>query len=586
MAKSPKLHIAMFPWFAFGHMIPYLNLSNELAGRGHKITFILPRKAQSKLQHLNFHPALITFHPLIVPHVDGLPPGTETASDIPVSLTCLLATALDRTRDQVEAALRTLNPDLLFYDLAYWAPALASQLGIKSIYYCVVCAAAVAHTPIPAQQGSKDCRQLTDVPPPGYPSSTVVLRPHEARLMDFMFAPYGEGITFQQRLIIARASCDAISIRTCQETEGPICDYIGSQYGKPVFLTGPVLPNPSVEPLEDQWAQWLGGFKPGSVIFCAFGSQNVLEKDQFQELLLGFELTGLPFLVALKPPTGAATIEEALPEGFQERVGGRGMVHGGGGCSSRHAGTGTPDQILNSRLLAEELKVAVEVEREENGLFSKESLCDAIKTVMDENSEVGGLVKKNHAKWKEALTSQSFLNNYVDKFHGLGEWVGFSDTGWVPAGKSSSRLSETPSYLPESLAEPQLLRILSRDGELRGCRGRDALQLSWVQLAGVSGGYGARNGFRRAKRGRFSSRGWGFQRDRGVLPAGTRTVGGKKLNWTSRREPSGSPVEPAVYPVQFRPNHFSVQMAGSNRNCDRPKVRPVGPSGPVRFLKP
>ncbi|RVW14054.1 UDP-glycosyltransferase 79B9 [Vitis vinifera] len=534
MAKSPKLHIAMFPWFAFGHMIPYLNLSNELAGRGHKITFILPRKAQSKLQHLNFHPALITFHPLIVPHVDGLPPGTETASDIPVSLTYLLATALDRTRDQVEAALRTLNPDLLFYDFAYWAPALASQLGIKSIYYCVVCAAAVAHTPIPAQQGSKDCRQLTDVPPPGYPSSTVVLRPHEARLMDFMFAPYGEGITFQQRHITARTSCDAISIRTCQETEGPICDYIGSQYGKPVFLTGPVLPNPSVEPLEDRWAQWLGGFKPGSVIFCAFGSQNVHEKDQFQELLLGLELTGLPFFAALKPPTGAATIEEALPRGSKRGLEGGDWFMEGGGCSSRHDPQivlvpELPDQILNSRLLAEELKVAVEVEREENGLFSKESLCDAIKTVMDENSEVGGLVKKNHAKWKEALTSQSFLSNYVDNFHGLGEW------GWLcrhgggfQRANLPSRLSETPSYLPESLAEPQLLRILSRDGELRGCRGRDALQLSWVQLAGVSGGYGARNGFRRAKRGRFSSRGWGSSGIAG-LAGGDEDSGRKKI---------------------------------------------------------
>ena len=48
-----------------------------------------------------------------------------------------------------------------------------------------------------------------------------------------------------------------------------------------------------------------------------------------QELLLGLELTGLPFLAALKPPSGAATIEEALPDGFKERVGGRGVVHGG-----------------------------------------------------------------------------------------------------------------------------------------------------------------------------------------------------------------------------------------------------------------
>ena len=447
MAKSPKFHIAMFPWFAFGHMIPYLHLSNELAERGHKIIFILPRKAQSKLQHLNFHPDLITFHPLIVPHVDGLPPGTETASDIPFFLSYLLGTALDRTRDQVEEALRTLNPDLLFYDLAYWAPALASQLGIKSIYYSAVCAAAVAYIPVPDRHGGKDCRPLTDLPPPGYPSSTVVLRPHEARLMDFMFAPNGEGITVQQSLTTAGASCDAISIRTCQETEGPICDYIGNQYGKPVFLTGPILPKPSVQPLEDRWALWLGGFKPGSVIFCAFGSQHIPEKDQFQELLLGFELTCLPFLVALKPPTGAATIEEALPEGFQERVGGRGVVHGGWvqqpsvlshpsvGCFVSHCGFGSmwesltsdpqivlvpelADQILNSRLLAEELKVAVEVEREENGLFSKESLLDSIKTLMDENSEVGGLVRKNHANWKEALTSPSFMSNYVDNFVG------------------------------------------------------------------------------------------------------------------------------------------------------------------------
>ena len=37
LAESRELHIAMFPWFAFGHMIPFFHLSNELAERGHKI---------------------------------------------------------------------------------------------------------------------------------------------------------------------------------------------------------------------------------------------------------------------------------------------------------------------------------------------------------------------------------------------------------------------------------------------------------------------------------------------------------------------------------------------------------------------
>ena len=101
----------------------------------------------------------------------------------------------------------------------------------------------------------------------------------------------------------------------------------------------------------------------------------------------------------------------------------------------------------------------------------------------------------------------------VSAARGGGKGVGFSDGGGFRLANRRSRLSDTPSYLPESLAEPQLLRILPRDGELLDFCGRGALQLIWVQLAGVSGGYGARNGFRRAKNGRFS-RGRGFQRGR------------------------------------------------------------------------
>ena len=86
MVKNTKFHIAMYPWFAFRHLTLYLHLSNKLAERGHKITFILPEKTQSQLQYLNLHPTLITFHPLTIPHVDGLHPGAETASDMPFSL--------------------------------------------------------------------------------------------------------------------------------------------------------------------------------------------------------------------------------------------------------------------------------------------------------------------------------------------------------------------------------------------------------------------------------------------------------------------------------------------------------------------
>ena len=78
-SRSSKLHVAMFPWFAFGHITPYLHLSNKLAERGHRVSFLLPKGAQAKVEHLNLYPNLIHFYPLLVPSVDRLPPAAETA---------------------------------------------------------------------------------------------------------------------------------------------------------------------------------------------------------------------------------------------------------------------------------------------------------------------------------------------------------------------------------------------------------------------------------------------------------------------------------------------------------------------------
>ncbi|KAK0579979.1 hypothetical protein LWI29_034427 [Acer saccharum] len=53
------------------------------------------------------------------------------------------------------------------------------------------------------------------------------------------------------------------------------------------------------------------------------------------------------------------------------------------------------DQIINARLMGGDLKVEVEVEKgEEDGLFTKEGVCRAVMTVMDENSEVGKQVRE------------------------------------------------------------------------------------------------------------------------------------------------------------------------------------------------
>ncbi|PIN15726.1 UDP-glucuronosyl and UDP-glucosyl transferase [Handroanthus impetiginosus] len=442
-----KLHIAMFPWVAMGHITPFIHLASELAVRGHSISILIPKKALSQLGHNNLHPDLVKFHVVSVPQVEGLPAGAETASDIDITAKNPLAIAFDAMSEQVETLLCDLKPDIVFYDFADWIPKLAARIGFKTVCYNVICASCMAIGIVPARHIPKD-RPLTEEelrePPKGYPSSTVVLRGQEARSLSFIAMQYG-ATTFDVRITAAMQGCDAIGIRTCRELEGPMCDYLSEQYNKPVFLSGPVLPETPKGPLEEKWDTWLNKFKPKSVVYCAFGSQMILQKNQFQELVLGFELTGLPFFIALSKPHGADSIEEALPEGFLERVGDRGVVHGGWvqqtqilnhpsvGCFVSHCGFGSmwesllsdsqivlvprlADQILNTRLLAEELKVAVEVARGDMGWFSKEDLCKAIRSAMDEDSEVGKLVKQNHAKWRETLLSPGFMDSYIDNF--------------------------------------------------------------------------------------------------------------------------------------------------------------------------
>ncbi|CAH2070030.1 unnamed protein product [Thlaspi arvense] len=430
-----KFHAFMFPWFAFGHMTPFLHLANKLAEKGHRVTFLLPKKAQKQLEHLNLFPDTIVFHPLKIPHVDGLPAGAETASDIPVSLVKFLSAAMDLTRDQVEAAVRALRPDLILFDIAHWIPEMAKEHKVKSMMYNVISANCIAHDLVPGGE--------LGVPPPGYPSSKVLYRGHDAHAVLSFSAYYKR---FYHRVTTGLMNCDFISIRTCEEIEGKFCDYIERQYQRKVLLTGPMLPEPDKStPLEDRWSNWLNGLGQGSVVFCALGSQITLEKDQFQELCLGMELTGLPFLVAVTPPKGAKAIQEALPEGFEERVKGRGVVwgewvqqplilaHPSVGCFVSHCGFGSMweslmsdcqivllpylnDQVLNTRLMTEELEVSVEVQREETGWFSKENLSGAIMSVMDKDSEVGNRVRRSHAKLKEVVVSPGLLTGYTDKF--------------------------------------------------------------------------------------------------------------------------------------------------------------------------
>ncbi|KVI08550.1 UDP-glucuronosyl/UDP-glucosyltransferase [Cynara cardunculus var. scolymus] len=425
-----KCHIAMYPWFALGHLTPYIHIANMLAKKGHMISFLVPTNTQYKLEPFNHHPNLISFVPITVPHVEGLPLGAETTSDVPSSLHPLIMTAMDKTEKVVERLLQDLMVDVVFFDLAHWIPNVCRRIRVKSVNYCVISPVTVAYVFSPARQ-----------------TDWSKFHAHEAR--DFTSRSnmkFGGDITLIERAYIGLSLSDALAYNASRELEGPFSDYLRTQFHKPVLLSGPMVTDLPSTTLTENLSSWLDRYNPGSVIYCAFGSECALTPAQFQELLLGLELTRMPFLAALKSPVGMNSIDDAIPEGLLERLEGRGLVYGGWvqqnlilqhgsvGCFVTHCGWGSlsealvnkcrlvllpngGDQVINSRIMSEVYGVGIEVQKgEEDGVFIKMDVFEAVKKVMDEDGEVGKEVKDKHERIREFLVNKEVKSAYIDSF--------------------------------------------------------------------------------------------------------------------------------------------------------------------------
>ncbi|KNA11579.1 hypothetical protein SOVF_133920 [Spinacia oleracea] len=443
------LNIAFYPWFALGHLTSFLRLANKLAEKGHNISFFLPTKTQSKFASQNHYPNHLKFMPIDIPHVDGLPPWAETTNDVPVSAVSLIMTAMDLTRDTIESHLTLLKPDFVFYDFSYWMPELCRKLGIKSVHYITGFIARYAGLAFSVKEYQNSPGKAHQWPtPPNLPSQIFQMRPHEAKILDpIVKIRLGlKGVSYGEMFCISLRECDAIAVKTCKEMEQIYCEYIENTLQKPVLLAGPVVPKPPSSKLVDHHATWLNGFDAATVIYCALGSECALSLNQFQHLLLGLELTGKPFLTALKPPKEYETVESAFPDGFAERIKGRGIVQGGWvqqqlilqhpsvGCFITHCGAASlseamasqcqivlmpqgVDQFTNAKQMSLELKIGVEVEaKEDDGLFTKEAINKAISLVMEQDSQIGREVMVNHAKWRDFILTEGLEDSYITTF--------------------------------------------------------------------------------------------------------------------------------------------------------------------------
>ncbi|KAG4908251.1 hypothetical protein AAZX31_20G182800 [Glycine max] len=447
VVNNDELHVVMFPFLAFGHINAFVQLSNKLFSHGVRITFLSAASNIPRIKStLNLNPA-INVIPLYFPN------GITSTAELPPNLAANLIHALDLTQPHVKSLLLELKPHYVFFDFAQnWLPKLASELGIKSVRFASFSAISDSYITVPSRLADIEGRNITfedlKKPPPGYPqNSNISLKAFEAMDLMFLFKRFGEkNFTGYERVLQGFSDCSLIVFRSCKEIEESYLDYIEKQFGKLVLLTGFLVPEPSMDVLEEKWSKWLDSFPAKSVILCSFGSEQFLNDDQIKEVASGLELSGLPFILVLNFPSNLsakAELERALPKGFLERVKNRGVVHTGWfqqqlvlkhssvGCHLGHGGFNSviealasdcelvllpfkADQFFNAKLIAKALEAGIEVNRSEDGDFKKEDILKAVKTIMvEDDKEPGKQIKENHMKWKEFLLNKGIQNKFI-----------------------------------------------------------------------------------------------------------------------------------------------------------------------------
>ncbi|XP_010442438.1 PREDICTED: UDP-glycosyltransferase 91C1 [Camelina sativa] len=417
--EEEVMHIAMFPWLAMGHLLPFLSLSKLLAQKGHKISFISTPRNLERLPKLPSNlSSSITFVSFPLPLISGLSPTSESSMDVPYNKQQSLKAAFDLLQAPLKEFLGRSSPDWIIFDYAsHWLPSIAAELGISKAFFSLFNAATLCFLG-PSSSLIDELRTTPEdftVVPPWVPfKSNIAFRYHEVTRYVEKTDEDVTGVSDSVRFGYSIGESDAVFVRSCPEFEPEWFGLLKDLYQKPVFPSG-FLP-PVIEEDDDDdttWVrikEWLDKQRVNSVVYVSLGTEASLRREEVTELALGLEKSETPFFWVLRN-------EPHIPDGFEETVKGRGMVHVGWvpqvkilrhesvggflthcGWNSVVEGLGfgkapiflpvLNEQGLNTRLLHGK-GIGVEVLRDErDGSFDSCSVADSVRLVMvDEEGE-------------------------------------------------------------------------------------------------------------------------------------------------------------------------------------------------------
>uniref|UniRef100_A0A2N9GDT5 Glycosyltransferase n=1 Tax=Fagus sylvatica TaxID=28930 RepID=A0A2N9GDT5_FAGSY len=463
------LDVVTLPWSAFGHMLPFFQLSIALAKSGVHVSFVSTPRNIQRLPKIP--PSLATLIDLIefpLPKLQNgvLTEGAEATVDISLDKVEYFKVAYDLLQTPFKQFIAEQLPDWIIVDFcAHWAVEIAQEYNVGLVLFTVMSAASSIFLGLPPryvflsdQKPAWPSLESLTKPPEwvNFPSS-VAWREYEAPFVHAcLYTKDASGLSDAARISKVLRACNALAIRSCKEFEGEYLNLHEKMMGKPVISVG-LLPrerNETSKITDGSWRkifEWLDKQVPKSFVFVVFGSECKLSREQVYEIAYGLELSLVPFLWALRKPFWAADEGDILPSGFSNRTFDRGMVcfgwapqmeilaHPSIGGSLFHSGWGSVieilqfghflvvlplvyDQSLNASLLVDK-GLAVEVERGQDGSFDRDGIAKALRLAMVSDEGEAFRVRAREAAvifGDENLHQQFYIGRFVEYLkHGL-----------------------------------------------------------------------------------------------------------------------------------------------------------------------
>ncbi|KAI4346998.1 hypothetical protein L6164_007852 [Bauhinia variegata] len=412
--SHPHPHALLFPFMSKGHTIPLLHLARFLLRRDLAVTIVTtPANRPFVVESLQGATASI----VDIPVPDDIPGGVESTDKLPSnSLFYKFATATAGMQHHFDRLLETL-PRVSFMvsdGFLWWTLESASKLGVPRLVYYGMSSYASAVSREAFMSGLFSGSQHEDelVTLTRFPWIRLTKNDFESEFRNP--EPQSLSFKFHMNMISATINSYGILVNSFYELESVFIDYLNTESAPKSWCVGPLCTNIS-EPKQPRkfgfWVEWLDQKvkEKCSVLYVAFGSQAEISAEQFTEIAKGLEKSMVNFLWVVRKR------EWELPDGFEERVGNRGIVvrewvdqreilmHEGVKGFLSHCGwnsvlesicAGVPilawpvmaEQHLNVRMVEEEMKVGFRVPTcngSVRGFVKWEGLTEQVRDLME-----------------------------------------------------------------------------------------------------------------------------------------------------------------------------------------------------------